>query len=85
MSNESDHQEPDPTTQRIVERQDGPVNVGKVPLHGDDLPEGVAPEDIEGEIGAEGGSGGSGKTPTPFHPSKEDKSPLGSTDQHSNA
>ncbi len=85
MSNDAENHEHDPASERIIERLDGPVRLGTPPLHGDDLPEGVAPEDIEGEIGAEGGSGGSATTPTPFHPSKEDKSPLGSTDQHSNA
>jgi hypothetical protein len=85
MSNDTENNAHDPVSERIVERQHGTVKLGTPPLHGDDLPEGVAPEDLEGEIGAEGGSGGSGKTPTPFHPSKEDKSPLGSTDQHSNA
>jgi hypothetical protein len=84
MSNESDTPAKDPTSERIIERQPGTAKQGTPPLHSDDLPDGVAPEDIEGEIGAEGGSA-SAHTPTPFHSSKHDKSPLGDTDQHSNA
>ena len=41
------------------------------------------PEDRPGEPGAEGGSGGSADVP-PAAPS-EDDSPLGDTDQHSDA
>ena len=83
MSQDADNEQ-DPTTRRIIERQPGAAQQGEAPLHGDDLPDGVAPEDIEGEIGAEGGSE-SAATPTPFHSHEKDKSPLGSTDQHSNA
>jgi hypothetical protein len=42
------------------------------------------PEDQEGEPGAEGGSGGSANTPGPV-PAKDDDTPLGDTDQHSDA
>jgi hypothetical protein len=41
------------------------------------------PEDQQGEPGAEGGSGGSADVP-PAAPS-DDESPLGDTDQHSDA
>lgn len=41
-------------------------------------------EDKPGEPGAEGGSGGSKDTPPPA-PDKDDDSPLGDTDQHSDA
>jgi hypothetical protein len=84
MDNNAENQEHDPATQRVVERHDGPVSQGEPPLHADDLPEGVAPEDLEGEVGAEGGST-SADTPTPFHSHKDDDSPWGSTDQHSKA
>jgi hypothetical protein len=43
-----------------------------------------APEDEPDEPGAEGGSGGSKDTP-PAAPDKDDDSPLGDTDQHSDA
>lgn len=42
------------------------------------------PEDRPGEPGAEGGSGGS-KDKLPLEPSKDDDTPLGDTDQHSDA
>ena len=42
------------------------------------------PEDKPGEPGAEGGSGGSKDRPPPA-PEKDDDSPLGDTDQHSDA
>jgi hypothetical protein len=41
-------------------------------------------EDEAGEPGAEGGSGGSAETPPPV-PDSDDDSPLGDTDQHSDA
>lgn len=41
-------------------------------------------EDESDEIGAEGGSGGSVDTPPPL-PSDDDDSPLGDSDQHSDA
>ena len=43
------------------------------------------PEDQPGEPGAQGGSGGSADTPTPFSPDADDDTPLGDTDQHSDA
>ncbi len=44
------------------------------------------PEDESGEPGAEGGSGSSSSSDKlPASPSSEDDSPLGSTDQHSDA
>jgi len=42
------------------------------------------PEDRPGEPGAEGGTGGSKDAPPPL-PAKDDDSPLGDTDQHSDA
>jgi hypothetical protein len=42
------------------------------------------PEDEPGRPGAEGGSGGSADTP-PAVPDGDDDSPLGDTDQHSDA
>lgn len=83
MSKDAGHKD-DPTTQRVVDRHDGPVKQGQPPLHGDDLPDGVAPEDLEGEVGAKGGSS-SADTPTPFHSHKDDHTPWGDTDQHSKA
>jgi hypothetical protein len=44
----------------------------------------TAPEDRPGEPGAEGGSGGSEDVP-PAAPHEDDDSPLGDTDQHSDA
>ena len=41
-------------------------------------------EDDSDEIGAEGGTGGSFDTPPPL-PSEDDDSPLGDSDQHSDA
>ncbi len=41
-------------------------------------------EDESDEIGAEGGTGGSFDTP-PALPSEDDDSPLGDSDQHSDA
>jgi len=49
----------------------------------DDKPQRDRPEDQPGEPGAEGGSGGSADVP-PAAPA-EDDSPLGDTDQHSDA
>jgi hypothetical protein len=43
-----------------------------------------APEDEESDRGAEGGSGGS-KDTLPPAPDKDDSTPLGDTDQHSEA
>jgi hypothetical protein len=45
---------------------------------------GREPEDEPGTPGAEGGSGGSADTPPPT-PDEDDDSPLGDTDQHSDA
>ena len=42
------------------------------------------PEDRPRELGAEGGSGGSKDTPPPL-PDEDDDTPLGDTDQHSDA
>ena len=42
------------------------------------------PEDRPQEPGAEGGGGGSEHTPPPL-PDEDDDSPLGDTDQHSDA
>ena len=42
------------------------------------------PEDRPGEPGAEGGTEGSNDTPPPL-PNEDDDSPLGDTDQHSDA
>ncbi len=42
-------------------------------------------EDESSEPGAEGGSGSSAADKLPASPSDEDDSPLGSTDQHSDA
>ena len=42
------------------------------------------PEDEPGKPGAEGGSSGSADTPPPA-PEPDDDSPLGDTDQHSDA
>ena len=49
----------------------------------DDKPKPDAPDDQPHEPGAEGGSGGSADVP-PAAPSDDD-SPLGDTDQHSDA
>ena len=42
------------------------------------------PEDEPGQPGAEGGSSGSADTPPP-KPDSDDDSPMGDTDQHSDA
>ena len=42
------------------------------------------PEDRPDRPGAEGGSGGSADTPPPL-PDEDDDTPLGDTDQHSDA
>jgi hypothetical protein len=44
----------------------------------------MRPEDKPGEPGAEGGSEGSADTPPP-KPDADDDSPMGDTDQHSDA
>ena len=83
----SDDTEPgtDPTHTRAVDRVEGAPASGQPPLHADDLPEGIAPEDLEDEVGAEGGSQSPNHhTPTPFHPTR-DGTALGDTDQHSDA
>jgi hypothetical protein len=49
----------------------------------EDKPQPEQPEDRPGEPGAEGGSGGSADVP-PAVPSDDD-TPLGDTDQHSDA
>jgi hypothetical protein len=49
-----------------------------------DPPETDAPEDQPGEPGAEGGSHSDAKDKPPGAPA-DDSSPLGDTDQHSNA
>ncbi|HEV3390413.1 MAG TPA: hypothetical protein VG057_15445 [Solirubrobacteraceae bacterium] len=49
-----------------------------------DTPDSAAPEDQPGEPGAEGGSQSDAKDKLPAAPSDDD-SPLGDTDQHSNA
>ncbi len=43
------------------------------------------PEDQPGEPGAEGGASGSNEGQSPAAPAEDDPSPLGSTDQHSDA
>lgn len=48
-----------------------------------DEPDGPAPEDQPGEVGAEGGSETARRSKLPPMPDKEDDSPLGDTDQHS--
>lgn len=49
-----------------------------------DTPDSTAPEDQPGEPGAEGGSQSDAKDKLPGAPSDDD-SPVGDTDQHSNA
>ena len=49
-----------------------------------DKPDPAAPEDQPGEPGAEGGSQSDAKDKLPAAPS-DDNSPVGDTDQHSNA
>lgn len=43
------------------------------------------PHDGEEETGAEGGSGSSEGVKAPFQPHEDDDSPLGDSDQHSDA
>jgi hypothetical protein len=43
------------------------------------------PEDRPDEPGAKGGSGSSNETTAPAAPSSDDPSPVGDTDQHSDA
>ena len=50
----------------------------------EDDDQGPKPEDAEGTPGAEGGSGGSADSPPPV-PDEDDDTPLGDTDQHSDA
>ena len=47
--------------------------------------EAEAPEDRPGEPGAEGGSKSGSASKLPGMPSSDDDTPLGDTDQHSNA
>ena len=47
--------------------------------------DGQAPEDQPGEPGAEGGSASPAAERPPAAPADEDESPLGDTDQHSDA
>ena len=72
-------------------RQDGNINPTKgnptdmQPSHErNDPPETDAPEDQPGEPGAEGGSHSDAKDKLPGAPADDD-SPLGDTDQHSDA
>ncbi len=57
------------------------------PRQGDERPhrDARAPEDHSEEPGAGGGSASAGDVTTPFSPHQEDDSPLGDTDQHSDA
>jgi hypothetical protein len=57
------------------------------PPHGEGRPEDAEwrPEDDPQEPGAEGGSKSIDDVRTPFSPHGDDSSPLGDTDQHSNA
>jgi hypothetical protein len=56
------------------------MNTDDKPVDRDEKP----PEDQPGEPGAEGGSS-SADTKVPFAPHEEDDSPVGDTDQHSDA
>jgi hypothetical protein len=48
-----------------------------------DRPEGEAPEDRPGEVGAEGGSQTARRSKLPAMPDEQDDSALGDSDQHS--
>ncbi len=50
----------------------------------EDDPRNTEPEDRPGQPGAEGGSSGSADSPPPV-PDEDDDTPLGDTDQHSDA
>lgn len=56
------------------------------PRHGEGTPQQAedTPEDRPDEPGAEGGSGNADAS-VPFEPKEDDDSPLGDTDQHSDA
>jgi hypothetical protein len=84
MNDETENQDHPSLTQRIMDSVSGARQSDDEPQPGADLPEGEAPDAAEAQTGAEGGSA-SADTPTPFHPHKDDDSPLGSTDQHSKA
>lgn len=84
MSDDQHQDAPEPTRERTVERVENPA-VGAPPKEPADVPGDHAPEDLEGEVGAEGGSHSPNHhTPTPFHPT-DDGTAMGDTDQHSNA
>ena len=57
------------------------------PRHGEEGRHDVAraPEDHSDEPGAAGGSDSARDVNTPFSPHRDDDSPLGDTDQHSDA
>ncbi len=57
------------------------------PHHGEGRPQQAehAAEDHPDEPGAEGGSASARDVSTPFSPHEQDDSPLGDTDQHSDA
>jgi hypothetical protein len=66
-----------------TESKGKPTNMQKE-TEPNDTPDSAAPEDQPGEPGAEGGSQSDAKDKLPAAPSDDD-SPLGDTDQHSNA
>ena len=84
MSQSSDTPD-EPTRHNAVDRHAEPVMPGRVPLEPKDVEGDLAPEDLDGEVGAEGGSKSPNhKVPMPWVPAK-DGTALGDTDQHSNA
>jgi hypothetical protein len=86
MSDEHEQDDIEPTRERVIDRRDASETPrGTPPKRPAEVPGDDAPEDLEGEVGAEGGSHSpSNHTSTPFQPA-DDGTPLGDTDQHSNA
>ena len=84
MSKDEQETQHEPTKTRVIERIKHPLGGDHGEILPEDLPEDHSPEDMPGMPGAEGGSQSDSAHTLPGIPSK-DGSPLGSTDQHSDA
>jgi hypothetical protein len=84
MSKDESETQHEPTKTRVIERIKHPLGGGPGEIRPEHLPDGQSPEDMPGLPGAEGGSKSKSAHALPGMPTK-DGTPLGSTDQHSDA
>ena len=84
MSTDDQASENAPERNRVVGRRSESLGDQPTELRPEHLPGGEAPEDQTGVPGAEGGSGSDSADVPPGFPAR-DSSPLGDTDQHSDA